>query len=450
MGFLDKFFNKQNNEKGLEETQNRELPDFHSQALGSPGTEIYGGYFEEDYLESLRNSERADVFDKMRRSDPQIKMCLSAIKNPIKSAHVEIVPCGDTVQDRKDAKLIEQILFRGMATPFSRLVSEALTMIEFGFSLFEITHKNFINQPILDDDGSVILNSYTGIKNIGFRSPKTIETWQVDHASGELLSVFQQAYGDLDRQIEIPAKYLLLFTLDREGANYEGISLLRPCYGNWFRKNNYCKLNAIGIEKFAVPTPIATIPTGKQNSTQFNKLVDALEKYTTHQSNYLIKPEGFDIDLNTNTYDPSKVEVSIDNEDKRMVKAFLANFLELGMSGSGAYALSNDLSDFFLSGIEFIAKEISEQFNKKVIPDLIKLNFGPRDKYPTLNFTGISDKAGKELADILSTLTSAKILTPDDRLEKHLRKRLGITEMSEEGKRTKELTLSEKFQKLRL
>ena len=133
-----------------------------------------------------------------------------------------------------------------------------------------------------------------------------------------------------------------------------------------------------------------------------------------------------------------------------MVKAFLANFLELGMSGSGAYALSNDLSDFFLSGIEFIAKEISEQFNKKVIPDLIKLNFGPRDKYPTLNFTGISDKAGKELADILSTLTSAKILTPDDRLEKHLRKRLGITEMSEEGKRTKELTLSEKFQKLRI
>jgi hypothetical protein len=241
---------------------------------------------------------------------------------------------------------------------------------------------------------------------------------------------------------------------DRGGSNYEGISALRPCYGNWWRKNNFNKINAIGIEKFAVPTPIATIPQGRQASTQYTKLITALEKYTTHQSNYLIKPEGFDIDLKTNTYDPSKVEISIENEDKRMVKAFLANFLELGMSGSGAYALSNDLSDFFLTGLEFMAEEIADQINKNLIPQLIKMNFGPRDKYPTLKFSGISDKAGKELADILSVLTNAQILTPDDNLEKHLRKRLGVTEMSDEGQRIKstptmDMSLSEKFQALR-
>jgi len=432
MSWIDRIFNKKEEKK-----EEKTLPAFHHNPIGSTGTEIFGGYFEEDYLDALRNNERADVFDKMRRSDPQVKMCLSAVKNPIKSSSAEIHPAGDDSFYKNDAILIEKILFESMATPFPRFLSEALTMIEFGYSMFEVTHKNFINEPVRGEDGEIILNSYTGVRDISWRSPKTIDRWNLNEETGELDSVLQLAYGDLSRDATIPAKYLLLFTLNREGSNYEGISALRPCYGNWWRKNNYNKINAIGIEKFAVPTPIATIPQGKQASTQYAKLITALEKYTTHQSNYLIKPEGFDIDLNTNTYDPSKVEVSIENEDKRMVKAFLANFLELGMSGTGAYALSNDLSDFFLTGLEFMAKEIAEQINKDLIPELIKMNFGPRDKYPKLHFSGISDKAGKELADILSTLTTAQILTPDDNLEKHLRKRLGITEMSDEGQRLK-------------
>ena len=95
---------------------------------------------------------------------------------------------------------------------------------------------------------------------------------------------------------------------------------------------------------------------GRAAGAEFDNFVNVLENYTTHQKSYLIKPEGWGLELQTNTYDPQKVEASIENEDKRMVKAFLANFLELGMSGTGAYALSNDLSDFFLSGIEYIAE----------------------------------------------------------------------------------------------
>ena len=82
------------------------------------------------------------------------------------------------------------------------------------------------------------------------------------------------------------------------------------------------------------------------------------------------------------------------------------------------------------------------------------MNFGPRDKYPCLKFSGISDKAGKELADILNILTTAQIITPDDNLEKHLRKRIGVTEMSDEGQRlqqspTMDMSLSEKFNALK-
>lgn len=408
--------------------------------VGSSGTEIYNGYSSEEYLTALRDDERADVFDKMRRSDPQVKMCLSAVKNPIRRATVEFEPGGDNPSFQEHADFAEYAIMEAMVTPWRKFLREALTAIEFGFSTFEITHKNVLESKF---------GPFTGINRLGWRSPKTIERFNVDE-DGNLSSISQYAHGDLQRLVDIDAKFLMHIGLDVEGSNYEGISLLRPCYGNWFRKNNYLKINAIGAEKFAVPTPIAKVPAGKEGTAEYTNMKNALAAYTTHQSNYLIMPEGWEIDLKTNTYDPDKLETSIDNEDKRMVKAFMANFLELGMSSTGSYALSNDLSDFFLAGIEYVADEIAESLNDRVIKPLIIMNYGEQPVYPKIKFSGISDKAGKELAEVLEKLASKKYITPDDKLEESLRKRYKLPEMSLEGQRKPEedkglFNLSEKI-----
>lgn len=383
--------------------------------IGSSGTESYGGYTAEEYLSSLRGSQRADIFDQMRRSDPQIKMILNAVKNPIKAASWAVEPGDDTPEAKADAELVEQILFKDIA--WKQFLNEALTVLEFGFAPFEITHKVVLN--------SRRFGSYNSLRKLGWRSPKTIERFHLD-SSGGLEKLAQYAYGDTGKIVDIPAQFLLLFTLDREGSNYEGISALRPCYGSWFRKNTYLKLNAIGIEKAAVPTPIGKYPAGAENSKQYLNFVNVLKAYTTHQANYITIPEGWSIELNNNTFDPQKVEISIDNEDKRMVKAFLANFLELGMNGSGAYALSNDLSDFFLGGIEHIAGLICEGINQDLIPNLVKMNRGPRETYPVLKASGISDKAGKELAEVLEILVRAGLLDKDDLLVEHVRRRFNL------------------------
>lgn len=395
--------------------------------VGSTGTKIFGGYLSEEYLAALRGRARADVFDKMRRSDPQVKMCLSAVKNPIKSATWDIEPGDDSDEAKADADFVKHVLFEGMERPFKKTISEALTAVEFGFCVLEVVDSVVVGHPTF--------GSYNGIRKLGFRSQRTIERWNKDPKTGSLASVSQYAYGDEMKVVDIPADFLLLFTMDQEGENYEGISLLRPCYGSWLRKDKYMKLNAIGIEKFAIPTPVVDVPSGKENSPEFALLKDALEKYVAHHSAYLLKPAGWTIDLKTNTYDPQKVEVSIDNEDKRMVKAFLANFLELGMSGTGAYALSNDLSDFFLSGLVQIADEITGPFNERLIPRLVKMNRGERAKYPKLVVSGIEDKAGKELAEIIKFLADSKAIIPDDALEANLRKRYSLPAASKEGQR---------------
>ena len=399
--------------------------------IGTTGTQNYAGYTAEEYLSSLSNSRvRADKFDQMRRSDPQVKMVLNAVKAPLKGAKWDVEPYkSDDPEMEKDAELVEYILFEGMKKTFAQFLTEAMTLVDFGHSVFEIidkieTHPEF---------GTIV-----SIKDLSFRSQRTIEKWNLDKKTNELISISQCANGDLSSSVDIPSEFLLLFSLEREGSNYEGISALRCIYGNWFRKNFYLKMNAIGIERFAIPTPIATVPPSKEGGAEFTNMQAALEAFTGHEKAYLTVPDGWKIELHSNTYDPQKVETSIDNEDKRMVKAFLANFLELGINGSGSQSLSVDLSDFFLNSIEHIGQLICEEINQKLIPRIIKLNRGERAGYPQLKFSGISDKVGIEFTQALKNLYDSKIVVPDDKLEEHIREMFKLPEKSEDGQRVNE------------
>lgn len=424
-----RFFAKKESVKAAPEV--RELI-VKTEEIGSSGIKIYGGYVYEDYLDKMRGTERADKFDQMRRSDSNVKMLMSAVKNPIKSANWSIKPGNQDNQKEAeaDADFIKHILFKDMGKTFNQFLGEALTMADFGHSVFEITHKVVTNHPKF--------GNYNGIRNLAWRSPRTIERWNVDPKTEELKSITQIADGDLGKFVDIPAEFLIWFNIEQEGSNYEGVSLLRSCYGNWMRKNNYLKLNAAGIEKYAIPTPIVTVPPSKEDSEEFNRMQLVLQQYTSHQKAYLFKPYGWEIDFSaTSSYDPSRVEVSIDNEDKRMSKSFLANFLELGMNGTGAYALSNDLSDFFLSGITHLANEICSKINTKLIPHLIKLNRGERESYPELTVNDISEKAGLELANIFGSLAQNEIIIPDDTLEDHVRERYKLPPRSQDGQRRK-------------
>lgn len=394
--------------------------------IGSSGVENYAGYAAEEYLYSLRGTARADEFDKMRRSESQIKMVLSSVKNPIKKAVWEVEPADDTDQAQLHADFIHHVLFRDMKRPWRRFLTEALTCVDFGHAIFEVTHKVVLDHPKW--------GSYNGIAKLGWRSPRTIERWNLEK-NGDLRSVSQLAHGELARMVDMPAQHLLLFSLEQEGDNYEGVSMLRPCYGAWKRKALYLKLMGIGNEKYAVPAPILEVPPGKENTPELESAIAALKAYLSHQHGYLTKPTGWNLSWAQTNFDPEKLLRSLESEDKNMVKAFLANFLELGMSTSGSWSLSTDQSDFFLSGIEFVADEITETLNQELIPNLIKMKYGPQEEYPRLKTSGISDAVGQEWGILMKALTDAKIIIPDDQLEDTVRKRLKLPKRSEIGQR---------------
>lgn len=400
----------------------------HNDPIGSSGIENFSGYFQEEYLSKLHGRQRADEFDKMRRSDPKIKMLLSAVKNPIKAGKWDVEAADDSPEAEKMAELVEHILFKDIGKPFTAFLHEALSFIDQGFVVFEITDKIVVNHPKF--------GSYNGIRQIGFRSQRTIERFNLDHATGDLISVSQYAYGDLQRQVEIPAQFLMVMSMDKEGDNYEGISWLRPCYGPWKRKDHHLKAEAIGIEKYAIPTPILKVPPNKEKGEEFDNAVNVVRRYVTHQQQYISLPDGWAIDFLKTDFDSEKIRASINAENVEMVHAFLANFLELGNNtSSGSFALSFDLSDFFLGGIQYIANLICEHVNSTLVKRIVDLNFGPQEEYPQLKVSGITDKAGKELSEVIKNLVDSKVIIPDDNLEEDMRERYELSKKSDVGQR---------------
>lgn len=386
------------------------------QALGNSGTELFGGYFTEEYLQKLRGRRGAKVYDEIRRSEAQVAMLLNAIMNPIKAAVSQF----EAAQNVPNAEMHKEFIEYNAkdCIDWETHVHEALTMLIFGYSLFETIHSVVFNHEKF--------GTFNGLRALAYRSQKTIERWIVEPATGELQAVEQLAMGDVAAAgspiSRMDAKFLLVFTLQKEGDNYEGISALRPMYGPWFRKNLYLKITGIGLEKHAMGTVVGTIPAGQENSEDFAKFKELLENFTAHESAFLIKPAGWEVEIINNDFDAGKVKEIIVFENTEMINSLVANFLALGQSGAGgSFALGSDLSDFFLTGIQNYANIIAGVWNRKLIPDLIKMNFGPQKAYPKLKFTGINDKAGKELAEILAALSGNKMIKPDMKLEEFLR-----------------------------
>lgn len=390
--------------------------------VGVAGTQIYGGYLNEDYLAQQHGRQWMDKQDQMRRSDAQIRMLLSCIKLPIKSSKWTIKKEEETPEAELQKLLYEKALFKDIGKSFKRLVGEILTCVDFGFSLLEVTYQAKIDDPDL--------GSYNTLKALSWRSQRTIERWVVDN-TGQLQYVNQISYGDTGRIDNMDARFLVHFAPDMEGDNYEGISTQRFIYGNWLRKNHYLKLMASGIEKSAIPVPIVTVPSGKETSPEYENMKKVLKAYTSNQMNYITVPAGWTIDTIKLDFDVEKMKSALDFENHEMMNSALASFLMLGQGGTaGNKALGATLSDFFKMSQQYLADHITEQINEKVFQKLLDMNFGPNTKrLVSLECDGLAEKADVAFSEIIKNLTgNVAPIKPDEKLENYLRDEYDLPE----------------------
>ena len=108
---------------------------------GTSGLRRAGGFIREDYLPQLQGQQAIAKYKEMRDRSPVIGACLYAVELLIRNVQWHPQPAGDSAEAAASAELVRGMLFDDLDMPWSMLLSEILSFLPFGFSIFELTFK---------------------------------------------------------------------------------------------------------------------------------------------------------------------------------------------------------------------------------------------------------------------------------------------------------------------
>lgn len=391
-------------------------------AGGSDGVQFFGGFITgEEYLPDLEREKGIEIYDRMRRSDAQVKGTLNAITLPIRQVKWYVEPASDSSKDVEIAERIEKNLFREMLITWDDFLRQALNYLPFGFSVFEkvlqVTEDNFIL-----------------LKKLAPRLQKTIHRWYRD-SNGDLKEVEQYVQmpdtGAFE-YIRIPVKKVLLFTNEQEGSNYEGISVLRAAYKHWFIKDTLYKIDAIGHDRFASGVPVATEPDEGANQGDSDKVATILQNLHSRERSYLHLPGRWKLDLFEKKTSNTSILSSIQHHNEEIGKNVLAQFINLGTTSSGSRSLGESFEELFMQSLNAVAGYIADNMNRKVIAQLVEMNWGTKVERPILRHSRILLNISRWLQG-LASVGLGNAVSNDNDIENILRSTLGFPELSKEA-----------------
>lgn len=395
--------------------------------FGASGTFIAAGSItQEEYNSNLTGQNARKIFDIMRRSDGTTHAALQAVTLPILSIDYNVEPASDDAADVDNAEFVKHELMNRNINWHSFL-RESCTMFPFGFSVFEKTFE------LTEFNGKARI----GIQKIASRKQRTVLFWQTKDGKPGIQQQLLSANADGKQGlIDIPMEKLIVFTNEREGDNYEGISLLRFAYKDWDMKDKLGLVNAISLEKMGVGVPVLTVPADADEAEKA-KARASLRQFRANEEAYLELPgatEGWGVemlDMKANTV--KDILPTIMYHDRQILLSVLAQFLELGAKGGGSKALSQDHSAMFMMSEEAAVKNIVSTIQKQLIEPLCDLNFTDMPNgYPKLTSGRVSDEDITNVAASVNQLMVAGALTADPTLESWIRESLHAPELPEE------------------
>lgn len=398
-------------------------------ASGFVGTSMWSNVFNEEYLQELKGSTGAKQYEKMIRGDYQIKYIEKATVGTIKSANYAFTIPND-IDGLKMQKACDWQLRKGFNKTLGENLNDILSYMTFGNSVFEpVQWTAYADIPEIGLGWR--------LETLGFRDQKTITGWAV--SQGKIEWIRQQAISGTGAQmidVKIPGENCLVFTYDRRGDNLEGIAMLRPAYGPYFRKNIYLKLLGIGLEKGSLGLVLVTVPANDVGSEQETAFLEAIKNYMSHQNAYLKKTisgdfkEGYNVEIIKLDFNSASIIEAVKLEDTAISKCVAAQFSEVAQGGNGgAYNAIIGMVTFFLNTLATEAAYTADKL-QPIFDKFCLYNFGKKKEYPQLQITGINDAVGEELARILNYLKSAGLLTPQIEDEIHIRAKYKLPEMS--------------------
>jgi len=389
--------------------------------LGTPGTQFLFGFLQTDeYVPELLGTRGLKTFEKMRRSDGMIAAALAALKLPLLSAPWAIAPASEDARDIAIAERLEEDLFRGMSMSWLDHLRQVLTHLDLGFYLCEVVWA-------IADDGHV------KIRKLAPRLQRTIVDWQIQDDGG-LKGVKQAVYSSKGyRTQEIPIDKLLIFTNEKEGANWAGKSVLRPAYKHWYIKDQLYRIDSIAAERHGVGIPYIELPEDTDDPLSLQRAEDIGASVGAHEKGYVVMPHGWVFDIKGMGGGRAvNLMPMIQHHDRMIAVSVLAPQLTLGERPEGSFALSEDQSSFFMMVQRARADYICDIHDRYLIPKWVNFNYAGVTKYPRLTVGKIETRNVEKIINAISTAVQAGAMTADLTLENTVRRLTDVPLLEEQ------------------
>jgi hypothetical protein len=357
--------------------------------LGVAGGYSPNGYLkQEEFIPALRGNKAIKKYREMRENDPIIGATLTAMDMLIRAVEWKFEGTEEAVQ------FIESV-FDDMEGTMEDFLSEVLSFLPYGFSFFEVVYKRRMGRrPNTPTNYSKFDDGMIGIRKLAPRAQWTIERFDVT-LNGDILGAYQNA-SYASGITYIPISKALLFRTTSMNNDPSGRSVLRNAYLPYYYSTNLQTIEAIAIEREMNGMPIGKVPSEylkpdadpakKQFVAEFSRI---LRDARTNEQSFVMLPSDVYTNENGSLSAVPKVSfeliasrgtraIDIDKVIRRhqanIARTVLADFIMLGQSDRGSFALSQSKTDLFLRSIEGFVDNIAAVLNKDLIPKIWAIN----------------------------------------------------------------------------
>jgi len=380
------------------------------------GQGMYGALAQDIYetIGDLVHPMAVGTYSRMRR-DPKIKAVLNSYSLPLQAAEYGINPKGcrdEVVQYCADAWGLPVIGDNDGPGPARRrgvrwdehLRVALSVMLPFGYSPFAI-------------GGEVKFNPDRWmLTELSERLPQTISDIKLND-NGSLKGIVQ--YGSKD---PIPASGLLWYVLNKEGAMWQGQSMIREAYAPWLIKHEMWRVMAQSSRRFGMGVPKVKAPPGA-TQTDIQRAGELASGYRAGDQSGVGLPDGFDFELAGLMGSVPDTLGFVRYLDQQIAESCLAGILNLDASPNGSRALGESLLALLELSWKATARAITGPATELNIR-MVDWTFGDEEPVPAVLCTNVARL--DVMADAIAGLTTAGALSADLGMENAIRARLSL------------------------
>lgn len=417
--------------------------------LGATGLKRAAGYVDEEFLPQLRGRKAVQVFKEMSENDPLVGALLFTIDRLLRNVEWNVVPGGKGKEDADAARFVEECM-EDMSHTWSDFISEALTMLPFGWSWHEIVYKRRGGQWTRDSrTRSKHSDGLVGWRKMPIRAQETLLRWIFDE-TGDVRAMIQlppPAY----KQVTLPIERSLLFRYRHTKGSPEGVSMLRNAYRPWYMKKRLEEFEAIGVERDLAGLPIVKVPAemlrakpGTENYKtveQFKKMVKSVRR---DEQEGIVFPQAYDQDTKQPLYNfellgsgggrAFSTDAIIKRYEERILMTVLADFILVGHQSVGSYSLHTDKTGIFRTSLNSIANNIADVLNRHALPRLFMANGWRPEALPKIVPTDVDSPDITQLAQFMQAMAGTGVTWfPDGDLENFVREAARLPQLDKDA-----------------